>query len=102
MSGTDQLVAKLLATRGSGLRLMECVRLRVKDIDFEQREITARDAKGGHECVTMLPESLIALLQEHLKRAKLLREQDLGASLGQVYLPYALDCKYTNACREWS
>ena len=99
MSGIYQLMAKLLY--GSGLRLMECVRLRVKDVDFARREITVRDAKGGHERVTMLPESLIAPLQEHLKRVKLLHEQDMAAGFGQVYLPYALDRKYPNASREW-
>jgi len=99
MSGVYQLMTKLLY--GSGLRLMECVRLRVKDIDFERREITVRDAKGGHERVTMLPESLIAPLQEHLKRVQLLYEQDLAAGYGQVYLPYALDRKHPSASREW-
>ena len=90
---------------------MECLRLRVKDIDFERREIIVRDtctcgavrcAKGGHERVTMLPASLITPLQEHLKRVKLLHEQDLAAGYGHVYLPYALDRKYPNASREWS
>ena len=76
MSGTYQLMAKLLY--GSGLRLMECLRLRVKDIDFERREITVRDAKGGHERVTLLPASLVTPLQEHLKRVKLWHEQDLA------------------------
>jgi len=99
MTGTYQLMAKLLY--GSGLRLMECVRLRVKDIDFEQREIIVRDPKGGHERVTMLSASLVTPLQEHLKRVKLLYEQDLAAGYGQVYLPYALDRKYPNASREW-
>ena len=99
MTGTYQLMAKLLY--GSGLRLMECVRLRVKDIDFERREITVRDAKGGHERVTMLPASLVAPLQEHLRRVKLLHKQDLLAGFGQVYLPYALDRKYPSASREW-
>jgi len=99
MTGAHQLMAKLLY--GSGLRLMECLRLRVKDIDFERREITVRDAKGGHERVTMLPASLVAPLQEHLKRVKLLHQQDLDAGYGQVYLPYALDRKYPNASREW-
>ena len=60
-----------------------------------------RDAKGGHERVTMLPASLVAPLQEHLKRVKLLHQQDLDAGLGQVYLPYALDRKYPNASSEW-
>jgi len=99
MSGTYQLMAKLLY--GSGLRLMECLRLRVKDIDFERREITVRDAKGGHERVTMLPASRVTPLQEHLKRVKLLHEQDLATGYGQVYLPYALDRKYPNAATEW-
>jgi integron integrase len=99
MTGAYQLMAKLLY--GSGLRLMECVRLRVKDIDFERREIVVRDAKGGHERVTMLPASLVAPLQEHLKRVKLLHQQDLAAGYGQVYLPYALDRKYPNANQEW-
>ncbi len=80
---------------------MECLRLRVKDIDFERREITVRDAKGGHERVTMLPASLVTPLQEHLKRVKLLHEQDLATGYGQVYLPYALDRKYPNAATEW-
>jgi len=99
MTGTYQLMAKLLY--GSGLRLMECLRLRVKDIDFERREIIVRDAKGGHERVTMLPASLVAPLQEHLKRVKLLHTQDLAAGYGQVYLPYALDRKYPSANKEW-
>jgi integron integrase len=80
---------------------MECVRLRVKDIDFERREITVREPKGGHERVTMLSASLVAPLQEHLKRVKLLHQRDLDAGYGQVYLPYALDRKYPNASREW-
>jgi integron integrase len=99
MSGIYQLMAKLLY--GSGLRLMECVRLRVTDIDCERREIVVRDAKGGHERVTMLSASLVAPLQEHLKRVKLLHEQDLAAGYGHVYLPYALDRKYPNAAKEW-
>ena len=72
-----------------------------RNIDFERREITVRDAKGGHERVTMLPTSLVVPLQEHLKRVKLLHEQDLTAGFGQVYLPYALDRKYPSASREW-
>jgi integron integrase len=99
MTGTYQMMAKLLY--GSGLRLMECVRLRVKDVDFERREIVVRDPKGGHERVTMLSASLVAPLQEHLKRVKLLHEQDLAAGYGHVYLPYALDRKYPNAAKEW-
>jgi len=99
LAGMYQLMAKLLY--GSGLRLMECVRLRVKDIDFDLREIGVRDAKGGHERVTMLPASLVTPLQEHLQRVKLLHERDLAAGLGQVYLPYALERKYPTASVEW-
>ncbi len=99
MSGTYQLMAKLLY--GSGLRLMECVRLRVKDVDFAQHQIVVRDGKGEQDRITMLPDSLIALLQEHLQRVKQLHEQDLAQGQGAVYLPYALDRKYPNANREW-
>ena len=73
-----------------------------RNIDFDRREIAVRDAKGGHERVTMLPASLVTPLQEHLKRVKLLHDQDLAAGLGQVYLPCALDRKYPNASHEWS
>jgi len=76
MSGVHQLMAKLLY--GSGLRLMECLRLRVKDIDFEQNQIFVRDGKGMKDRVTMLPDSLKAPLQEHLKRVKMMHEGDLA------------------------
>ena len=99
MSGTYQLMAKLLY--GGGLRLMECVRLRVQDVDFAQHQIVVRDGKGEQDRITMLPDSLIALLQEHLQRVKQLHEQDLAQGQGAVYLPYALDRKYPNANREW-
>jgi len=77
LSGTHRLMAQLLY--GSGLRLMECVRLRVKDIDFAQRQIIIRDARGGKDRITMLPESLVTPLQRRLQRTKLLHEQDLDA-----------------------
>lgn len=99
MSGIHQLMAKLLY--GSGLRLMECARLRVKDIDFAQHMIVVRDGKGEQDRVTMLPDSLVAPLQEHLQRVRRLHEEDLAKGYGQVYLPYALDRKYPNANREW-
>jgi len=99
MKGVHQLMAKLLY--GSGLRLMECVRLRVQDVDFAQHQIVVRDGKGEQDRITMLPDSLIALLQEHLQRVKQLHEQDLAQGWGAVYLPYALDRKYPNASREW-
>jgi integron integrase len=99
-SGTEQLMAKLLY--GAGLRLMECVRLRVKDLDFEQRQILVRDGKGEKDRVTMLPESLIAPLRDHLQRVQQIHQQDLAAGFGTVYLPYALAVKYPNAAREWA
>ncbi|MER3545793.1 MAG: integron integrase [Chloroflexota bacterium] len=99
MSGTHRLMAQLLY--GAGLRLMECVRLRVKDIDFEYKTITVRDGKGEEDRVTMLPDSLITPLQEHLQRVKRLHEEDLARGCGAVYLPYALERKYPNANRDW-
>jgi integron integrase len=99
LSGTHQLMAKLLY--GSGLRLMECVRLRVKDIDFAQRQIIVRDGKGMEDRVTVLPQSLVEPLQEHLRRVKQLHKQDLAKGYGSVYLPFALERKYPNANREW-
>lgn len=99
MSGVNQLMARLLY--GSGLRLMECLRLRVKDIDFEQRAITVRDGKGEKDRITMLPESVIAPLRDQLARVQHLHACDLKAGFGAVYLPYALERKYPNAAREW-
>jgi integron integrase len=100
MSGTSQLIAKLLY--GSGLRVIECVRLRVKDIDFDRLSLTIRDGKGEKDRTTMLPESLVEPLQEHLARVSQLHRQDLNAGCGAVYLPYALDVKYPQANREWA
>ena len=99
MRGTHQLMAKLLY--GSGLRLMECVQLRVKDIDFGQRQIVVRDGKGMTDRVTVLPNTLIEPLQEHLQRVKRLHEEDIAKGYGSVYLPSALGRKYPNAVREW-
>ena len=100
LSGTHQLMAKLLY--GSGLRLMECLRLRVKDLDFAHRAVIVRDGKGAEDRVTVLPDSLIPLLQEHLQRIKALHEQDLAQGHGSAYLPDALARKYPNADKEWS
>ena len=99
MTGTHQLMAKLLY--GTGMRLMECVRLRVKDVDFGQNQIVVREGKGFKDRVTMLPESLKAALGEHLRRVKFLHEKDLAEGNGRVYLPYALSRKYPAADREW-
>jgi integron integrase len=99
MSGTSRLMASLLF--GSGLRLMECVRLRVKDVDFAYARITVRDAKGGKDRVTMLPVELVDQLQRQLARVKAQHEQDLEDGYGSVFLPFALDRKFPNAHREW-
>ncbi len=86
---------------GSGLRLMECIRLRVKDVDFEYQQITVRDGKGRKDRVTMLPEILLEPLRIQLELADAIREQDLKEGYGAVYLPYALERKYPNANREF-
>ena len=99
MTGTHQLMAKLLY--GTGMRLMECVRLRVKDVDFAQHLITLRDTKSPRDRMTMLPVSLVPVLQAHLQRVKILHEEDLKRGNGRVYLPTALHIKYPNADREW-
>jgi integron integrase len=94
-----QLMVKLIY--GSGLRLMECLRLRVKDIDFGNSQILVRDAKGMKDRVTVLPENLRVLLQDHLERVRLLHQNDLSEGRGRVYLPYALERKYPKASSEW-
>jgi integron integrase len=99
MTGTPQLVAKLLY--GSGLRLMEALRLRVKDLDFEMKQLTVRDGKGAKDRYTVLAEGVIPALREHLAVVRLTHEEDLRAGYGAVYLPGALDRKYPNAAREW-
>lgn len=80
---------------------MECLRLRVQDIDFSCNEITVRDGKGAKDRVTMLPESVKKPLQEHLRKVKSIHEKDLAAGWGRVQLPDALDRKYPNAPAEW-
>lgn len=99
LEGTPALMARLLY--GSGLRLMECLRLRVKDVDFERREILVREAKGNKDRVTMLSLSLVQPLQKHLQRAWDLHQEDLAQGLGAVELPHALAVKKPNAAREW-
>lgn len=100
MSGPTQLMAKLLY--GSGLRALECLRLRVKDLDFEQHQILVRDGKGEKDRITMLPDSLIAPLRDHLRRVQQLHQQDLAQGFGAVHLPYALAVKYPNAPKDWA
>ncbi|MBZ5553161.1 MAG: integron integrase [Acidobacteriia bacterium] len=99
LKGTPKLIAMLLY--GSGLRLTECLELRVKDLDLERNEILVRDGKGQKDRHTMLPESLKGLLGVHLQRVKELHERDLAEGAGRVKLPGALARKYPNADREW-
>ena len=99
MTGVSQLMTKILY--GSGLRLMECLRLRVKDIDFGNHQIIVRDGKGEKDRVTMLPDALIPDLQTHLKTVSAIHQQDIKEGYGEVYLPYALARKYPNAPKEW-
>ena len=99
LDGTKWLMASLLY--GAGLRLRECLKLRVKDGEFSYRQIVVRDAKGGKDRVTMLPESVIEPLRAHLVRAKALHEADLAAGYGDVEMPDALERKYPKAAFEW-
>lgn len=99
LTGDKWLMASLMY--GAGLRLMECLRLRVQDIDFSRNEITVRDGKGAKDRITMLPESLKRPLQEHLRRVKAIHEKDLADGWGRVRMPDALDRKYPNAPAEW-
>jgi integron integrase len=99
LSGTTLIMAPLLY--GSGLRLMECLRLRVKDVDFFYNQIVVRDGKGRRDRVTMLPQNIKMPLQRHLQDVHQLHAQDLQAGAGHVYLPYALERKYPHASHEW-
>ncbi len=100
LKGDYRLMTHLLY--GSGLRLLECLRLRVKDVDFGYRQITVREGKGMRERITILPERLVRPLQAHLARVKELHQQDLARGSGAVYLPTALHRKYPSAAREWA
>ena len=99
LSGAHRLMAQLLY--GSGLRLMECVRLRVKDLDFGLRQVLVRDGKGAKDRVTPLPERLVVPLQDHLRRVQLLHARDLREGYGDVFLPDAFARKAASASREW-
>jgi integron integrase len=100
LSGTHQIIARILY--GSGLRLMECLRLRVKDLDMSRCQIIVRDGKGMKDRITMLPEAVVPLLEEYLQRdPKHLYEEDIRNDVGFASLPFALDRKYPNAKREW-
>ena len=99
LRGVTWLMASLLY--GSGLRLRECLTLRVKDVDFGYRQILVRNGKGGKDRVTMLPEPVIAPLQAHLDRVKSLHERDVSDGCGEVELPDAIACNNPRAAREW-
>ena len=98
MKGTPKLVASLLY--GSGLRLLEALRLRIKDVDLERREIRVRDAKGGRERVTMIPTSLLEPLRAHLARVRERRTHELAQGMGGVEVPDSIGRKYPNSPRE--
>lgn len=98
MNGPSRLMAQLLF--GCGLRLMECLRLRIKDIDFHNHQIIVRDGKGENDRSVPLPESVVFNLKMHIQKVKALHQQDLQEGYGEVHLPYALERKYPNANRE--
>ena len=100
MDGTMWLIASLLY--GSGLRIMEALRLRVKDVDFAQREILVREGKGFKDRVTMLPLSLVEPLKAHLQKVQTLHQDDLNSGHGEVFMPMALDRKYPSGSKSWS
>jgi len=99
LTGVYKLIAQVMY--GGGLRLMETMRLRVKDIDFDNHQIIVRDGKGEDDRVTILPDAVFQSLQLHLKYVQVLHEKDLADGCGSVYLPYALERKYPNANTDW-
>src|SRR5687767_5446332 len=100
MHGTKWLMASLLY--GAGLRLRECLKLRVKDVDFDYAQIVVRDGKGAKDRVTMLPQSVLEPLRSHLRRVRELHERDLARGCGDVELPHALARKYPRAPYDWA
>lgn len=99
IQGINGLLARLMY--GTGMRVMESLQLRVKDVDFAYRQIYIREGKGDKDRVTPLPEALVAPLQDRLAQVRELHNRDLGEGFGTVYLPHALARKYPNANREW-
>jgi integron integrase len=98
LDGIYWLMVQLLY--GAGLRLMECVRLRVKEVDFDYPQILVRDGKGAKDRVTMLPHIIEEPLRQQIQKVRLLHEKDLAEGFGEVYLPYALERKYPTASKE--
>ncbi len=99
LEGIQWLMASLLY--GTGMRLMECLRLRAKDVDFGYKQILIRDGKGEKDRITMLPESLVEHLKSQMERARRIHDLDLREGFGEVHLPYALARKYPRAGFEW-
>jgi integron integrase len=99
LSGLHRLMGEMLY--GTGMRIVELIRLRVKDVDFNRRMITVRDGKGQKDRIAILPSELVPELKEHVAKARLLHEKDLAAGTGTVHLPFALARKYPNANKEW-
>lgn len=99
LTGTHSLMARLLY--GGGLRSSECARLRVKDIDFSLHQVVVRDGKGSKDRLTILPESIMPELEDHLRRIRLTHQHDLSQGYGATTLPYSLARKYPGADREW-
>jgi len=99
LTGTQWLIASLLY--GTGMRIMECLRLRVQDVDIKRSEILIRNGKGSKDRMTMLPLSLVAPLQAHLLKVRELHENDLTQGFGAVFMPFALERKYPAAAKEW-
>lgn len=100
LEGTHHLIVSLLY--GTGMRILEALRLRVKDVDFSRKQILIRDGKGFKDRITMLPKSVIAPLKAHLVKVKALHESDLANGYGEVYMPQALAKKYPYATRDWA
>jgi integron integrase len=99
LDGTHGLIGRLLY--GTGMRLLECLRLRVKDVDFGLNQIIIREGKGAKDRVTVLPAVVVPALREHLEAVRALHRDDLAAGFGRVYLPAALATKFPGAAAEW-
>jgi integron integrase len=99
MTGVYKLIAQVMY--GGGLRVMETMRLRVKDIDFANHQVIIRDGKGENDRSTILPDSLVEPLKIYLEQVKMLHAKDLAKGYGSVYMPFALEYKYPNASKDW-
>jgi integron integrase len=100
LKGTHQLIGRLMY--GTGLRILEALRLRVKDVDFQRKEILVRDGKGLKDRITMLPRGMLRPLQAHLEQVRATHQRDLEEGFGVVWMPHALARKYLSAPREWA